>query len=168
MESIASVKPIVRTVIIDAALILLLCLTPAISHFTGISYHYFEPMRIALFVGLLMVNDKRNGYLLAVLLPVSSMIISGMPIPPICALMVLELILNVFIYHLLTRVTKSAFVGMLTGIIVSKAVFRVLKWAILANGSYFATVVFANWQIQLIVSLALAIGFALLLSLKKR
>ena len=60
------------------------------------------------------------------------------------------------------------FVGMLTGVIVSKAVFRVLKWAILANGSNFATVVFANWQIQLIVSLALAIGFALLLSLKKR
>ena len=163
MDSIASVKPIVRTVIIDAALILLLCITPAISHFTGISYHYFEPMRIALFVGLLLVNDKRNGYFLAALLPVSSMIISGMPTPPICALMVLELILHVFLYHVLTRTTKSAFVGMLTGIIVSKAVFRVLKWAILGHGSYFATAVFANWQIQLIVSVVLAIGFALLL-----
>jgi hypothetical protein len=168
MDAISSVKPILRTVLIDAALILLLCLTPAISHFSGLSYHYIEPMRIALFLGLLMVEDKRNGYLLAVLLPVSSMIISGMPIPPVCALMVLELILNIFIYHLLTRVTKSAFVGMFTGIIVSKALFRVLKWAMLINGSYITSVLFANWQIQLIVSVALTIGFTLLLGIKRK
>lgn len=168
MDAISSVKAILRTVLIDAALILLLCITPAISHFSGLSYHYIEPMRIALFLGLLMVEDKRNGYLLAVLLPVSSMIISGMPIPPVCALMVLELILNIFIYHLLTRVTKSAFVGMFTGIIVSKALFRVLKWAMLINGSYITSVLFANWQIQLIVSVALTIGFTLLLGIKRK
>ena len=76
MKTLSSVNPIVRTVIIDAVLLVLLFLTPAITHYLGVSYHYFEPMRVALFLGLLMVNDKRNGYLLAALLPVSARIVS--------------------------------------------------------------------------------------------
>jgi hypothetical protein len=166
MKTLSSVNPIVRTVIIDAVLLVLLFLTPAITHYLGVSYHYFEPMRVALFLGLLMVNDKRNGYLLAALLPVSSMIVSGMPIPPICALMVIELMLNVFLFHLLTKVTKSAFVGMFAGILVSKIVFRLLKCLVVTNGALQASVVLANWQLQLIMSFALVVGFALLLRLK--
>ena len=166
MKTLSSVNPIVRTAIIDAVLLVLLFLTPAITHYLGVSYHYFEPMRVALFLGLLMVNDKRNGYLLAALLPVSSMIVSGMPIPPICALMVIELMLNVFLFHLLTKVTKSAFVGMFAGILVSKIVFRLLKCLVITNDALQASVVLANWQLQLIMSFALAVGFALLLRLK--
>lgn len=168
MHTLVSKKPIIRTVIVDVALIVILCITPTLSHLTGVSYHYFEPMRIALFMGLLLVNDRRNGYLLAVLLPVSSTFLSGMPTPPICLLMVIELVLNIFIFHQLTRATKSAFVGMLTGTIVSKIVFRVLKLVILSNGAHLATSMFANWQLQLVVSFALSLGFALLLGLKQK
>ena len=168
MKAITSFKPSVRTVIIDAVLIVLLCLTPAITHLTGISYHYFEPMRIALFLGLLMVNDRINSYMLAALLPISSMIFSGMPTPPICALMVLELMLNVYLFHLLTRVTKSTFVGMFTGIVISKVVFRLVKCLFLTNGAFQASAVVANWQLQLIVSFALAAGFVILLKFKEK
>ena len=168
MQTSSLVKSHLRTVIIDAALIVLLCITPAISHFFGISYHYFEPMRIALFAGLLMVDDKRNGYLLAALLPVASMLISGMPTPAICALMVLELMLNVLIFHLITKVTKSAFVGMLTGIVLSKVVFRLLKWGVISQGMMQTSELIANWQVQLIVAVIFAAVFAIVLRLKQK
>ena len=168
MQTSSLVKSHLRTVIIDAALIVLLCLTPALSHFFGVSYHYFEPMRIALFAGLLLVDDKRNGYLLAALLPVASMLISGMPTPPICALMVLELMLNVFIFHLITKVSKSAFVGMLTGIVLSKVVFRLLKWGVISQGMMQTSELIANWQVQLVVAVVFAAVFALILRLKQK
>ena len=168
MQTSSLVKSHLRTVIIDAALIVLLCLTPALSHFFGVSYHYFEPMRIALFAGLLLVDDKRNGYLLAALLPVASMLISGMPTPPICALMVLELMLNVFIFHLITKVSKSAFVGMLTGIVLSKVVFRLLKWGVISQGMMQTSELIANWQVQLVVAVVFAAVFALVLRLKQK
>ena len=168
MQTSSLVKSHLRTVIIDAALIVLLCLTPALSHFIGVSYHYFEPMRIALFAGLLLVDDKRNGYLLAALLPVASMLISGMPTPPICALMVLELMLNVFIFHLITKVSKSAFVGMLTGIVLSKVVFRLLKWGVISQGMMQTSELIANWQVQLVVAVVFAAVFALVLRLKQK
>ena len=168
MQASSLVKSHLRTVIIDAALILLLCVTPAISHFFGVSYHYFEPMRIALFAGLLMVDDKRNGYVLAALLPLASLLISGMPTPPICALMVLELMLNVFLFHVITKVAKSAFVGMLTGIVISKIVFRLLKWAVISQGMMQTSELIANWQVQLIVAVVFAAVFAIVLRLKQK
>lgn len=168
MQTSSLVKSHLRTVIIDAALIVLLCLTPALSHLIGVSYHYFEPMRIALFAGLLLVDDKRNGYLLAALLPVASMLISGMPTPPICALMVLELLLNVFLFHVITKVSKSAFVGMLTGIVVSKVVFRLLKWGVISQGMMQTSELIADWQLQLIVAVVFAAVFALILRLRQK
>lgn len=168
MQTSSIVKSNLRTVIIDAALIVLMCVTPAISHYFGLSYHYFEPMRIALFLGLLMVNDKKNGYVLAALLPLASLLISGMPTPPICALMILELMLNVFLFHLITKATKSAFVGMLTGIVVSKVVFRLLKWTVIAQGAMTTSDLIANWQLQLIVAVVFAAVFAIALRLKQK
>lgn len=168
MQASSLVKSHLRTALIDAALIVLLCLTPALSHFFGVSYHYFEPMRIALFAGLLLVDDKRNGYLLAALLPVASMLISGMPTPPTCALMVLELLLNVFLFHVITRVSKSAFVSMLTGIVVSKVVFRLLKWGVISQGMMQTSELIANWQVQLVVAVVFAAVFALILRLKQK
>ena len=107
----------IRTILIDVIIVSLLCVTPTISHCTGFSFYYWEPMRIALFVGFLLVRDKRNGYVLAVLLPFSSMIISGMPIPAICTLMIVELLLNLYLFHQMSKCTKNIFFGMFTGIL---------------------------------------------------
>ena len=62
----------------------------------------------------------------------------------------------------------GVFVGMFIGIIVSKIVFRVLKLVILNNGTHLAASLFAYWQLQLVVSFGLSLGFALLLELKKK
>ena len=157
----------IRTILIDVIIVTLLCVTPMIFHFTGFSFYYLEPMRITLFVGVLLVRDKRNGYMLAVLLPFSSMIISGMPIPAICALMIVELLLNLYLFHQISKCT-NIFVGMFAGILLSKIVFHLCKWGIMIIGLLPVGHIFMNWQIQLIVSFLLAISFAFLSNVNKR
>lgn len=168
MQTTSSVKICIRTVIIDIVLISLLCMTPAVAHLVGISYHYFEPMRIALFMGLLLVDDRKNGYLLAAILPISTMILSGMPTPTICALMVLELMLNIYLFHLVSSLTRSAFWGMFIGVIVSKVVYRLMKWSALSNEMFQASALIENWQLQLIMSVVLSVGFVVIYKLKQR
>ena len=157
----------IRTILIDVIIVALLCVTPTVSHFTGFSFYYWEPMRIALFAGVLLVRDKRNGYMLAVLLPFSSMIISGMPIPAICALMIVELLLNLYLFHQISQCT-NIFVGMFAGILLSKAVFHLCKWGMMSIGLLPVEHIVVNWQIQVIVSLLLAVAFAFLSNFNKR
>ncbi len=158
----------VNTLIVDAVIIALFCITPAIMHLFGLSYHYFEPMRIALFAGMLIVGNHQNSYLLAAVLPISSMILSGMPTPIICALMVVELLLNVKLFYWLTKLGKNAIVGMLVSIIVSKVVFRLLKCLCVSGIAFNTANLMANWQSQLIMSIVLACGFGLLLKLTEK
>ena len=158
----------VNTLIVDAVIIALFCVTPAIMHLFGLSYHYFEPMRIALFAGMLIVGNHQNSYLLAAVLPISSMILSGMPTPIICALMVVELLLNVKLFYWLTKLGKNAIAGMLVSIIVSKVVFRLLKCLCVSGIAFNSANLMANWQSQLIMSIVLACGFGLLLKLTEK
>ena len=158
----------VNTLIVDAVIIALFCITPAIMHLFGLSYHYFEPMRIALFAGMLIVGNHQNSYLLAAVLPISSMILSGMPTPIICALMVVELLLNVKLFYWLTKLGKNAIAGMLVSIIVSKVVFRLLKCLFVSSIAFNSANLMANWQSQLIMSIVLACGFGLLLKLTEK
>lgn len=166
--SLSFSKSSIRTILIDVIIVTLLCVTPTVSHFTGFSFYYWEPMRIALFAGVLLVRDKRNGYMLAVLLPFSSMIISGMPIPAICALMIVELLFNLFLFHHISQCTNNVFVGMFAGILFSKVVFHLCKWGMMILGLLPVGHIIMNWQIQLIVSVLLAVVFAFISNFNKR
>ncbi len=168
MQTKSSERVSINTIIVDAVIIALFCITPAITHLIGLSYHYLEPMRIALFAGMLIVGDKKNSYVLAALLPISSMLLSGMPTPVVCALMIVELILNVKIFYLLSHLGKSAIVGMFISIIVSKIVFRLLKCLFVGGIAFNSTSLMANWQLQLLMSIVLACVYGLLLKFKEK
>ena len=168
MQTKSSVSVSIKTLIADVVIIALFCVTPAIMHLFGLSYHYFEPMRVALFAGMLIVADKKNSYLLAAILPISSMILSGMPTPLICALMVVELMLNVMLFYLLTKPGKNAIAGMFISIIVSKVVFRLMKCLFVSGIAFNSANLLANWQSQLIMSIVLACAFGLLLKLTEK
>ena len=168
MQTKSSVSVRINTILIDVVIIALFCVTPAIMHLFGLSYHYFEPMRVALFAGMLIVADKKNSYLLAAILPISSMILSGMPTPLICALMVVELMLNVMLFYLLTKPGKNAIAGMFISIIVSKVVFRLMKCLFVSSIAFNSANLLANWQSQLIMSIVLACAFGLLMKLTEK
>lgn len=155
--------------IIDLLLLVALCLIPVLSHLSGISFKYAEPMRIALFTGMLLVPDKRNAYILAVLFPLFSMFTTGMPIPVVCGMMIIELIANVFIYYWLYNKKKiNSFFALLISILGAKVIFHIIKWIVVSFALMNSGVLVGEWKIQLAASLLLAVIFSLAITIKKK
>ena len=73
-----------RILIVDAAILAIICLVPTLSHLFSVPIYKLNPMTLCLLAGMLLVNDRRNAFLLALVLPLVSMLISGMPTPLKC------------------------------------------------------------------------------------
>ena len=129
------VQSLWRIAAIDVLLLTVACLVPTVSHLLAWPLYYLNPMLLVLLAGMLLVRDRRNAYLLAVLLPVVSMLAVGMPTPLKAVCMVAEYASVVFVSGLLQR-WNDWFVGtlgaMLVAMLTGKAVYYLLKALILA------------------------------------
>ena len=129
------VQSLWRIAAIVVLLLTLACLVPTVSHLLAWPLYYLNPMLLVLLAGMLLVRDRRNAYLLAVLLPVVSMLAVGMPTPLKAVCMVAEYASVVFVSGLLQR-WNDRFVGtlgaMLVAMLTGKAVYYLLKALILA------------------------------------
>lgn len=147
----------VRTVITDVLILAAVCLIPALSHWVAFPIYKLNPMLFCLLAGMLLVDDRRNALALAVLLPLVSMAVTGMPTPLKALCMVLELTTVVSIFSLLSR-RWASFVSLLLAIATGKLVFYALKGLLLAPGLLVTT---SLW-LQAAVVLLYAAVFALL------
>lgn len=111
-----------RIIIIDTVLLGVICAVPALTHWLAMPLYKMNPMLMALLAGMLLVRPKGNSYLLAVLLPVVSMLLTGMPAGGRCVCMVAELTLLTAVYGLL-RERVPVFVAMMSAMVVGKLVF---------------------------------------------
>lgn len=145
----------VRTIVVDALLLTTACLVPTLSHLFAFPLYHLNPMLLVLFAGMLLVPDKRNALLLALLLPLVSMMAVGMPTPLKALCMMAELSAVVLISG---RFSVQGFVPMLLAIIGGKVVYYLLKALLLAPAVLVSTPVLT----QLIVAVAAAMLFALL------
>ncbi len=145
----------VRTIVVDALLLTTACLVPTLSHLFAFPLYHLNPMLLVLLAGMLLVPDKRNALLLALLLPLVSMMAVGMPTPLKALCMMAELSAVVFISG---RFSVQGFVPMLLAIIGGKVVYYLLKALLLAPAVLVSTPVLT----QLIVAVAAAMLFALL------
>ena len=145
----------VRTIVVDALLLTTACLVPTLSHLFAFPLYHLNPMLLVLLAGMLLVPDKRNALLLALLLPLVSMMAVGMPTPLKALCMMAELSAVVLISG---RFSVQGFVPMLLAIIGGKVVYYLLKALLLAP----AVLVSAPVLTQLIVAVAAAMLFALL------
>ena len=156
-----------RVAAIDALLLTVACAVPTISHLLAWPLYYLNPMLLVLLAGMLLVSDRRNAYLLAVLLPVVSMLAVGMPTPLKALCMVAEYAAVVFVIGRLQS-WCGRFVGtlgaMLVALLCGKVVYYLLKALLLAPVVLVSTPV---WM-QLLVVVAAATVFAILLNLKTR
>ena len=124
--TISKTGVVLRTVVIDALLLTAACLVPVASHAFSLPLYQLNPMALCLLLGMALVGDRRNGVLLAVLMPVVSMLVTGMPIPAKCICMVAELLTVVGVCTLMSnriRPLLSAVAAMLCG----KVVYYLLK-----------------------------------------
>ena len=153
-----------RTMAIDAALIVGACLVPTLSHIFAVPLYQLNPMLLMLVAGMLLVKDRRNAMLLAVLMPVVSMVAVGMPSPLKAVCMVAELltvvsIASMGVWQRVKMNTRLAgFASLLTAMLCGKVVYYALKALLLSS----ATLIGTPWGIQLAVAVSAALLYALL------
>lgn len=152
-----------RTAAIDLSLIVAACLVPALSHLTALPIYQLNPMMLCLLASLALVKDRRNAILMAVLIPVASMLAVGMPTPMKALCMVPEMLTMVAVHSLATRAFKSfssSFLGqaavIFSAILAGKIVFYGLKALVIAPAMLISTPVLT----QVLVMAGSALAFA--------
>ena len=143
-----------RTLLMDAALVAGACLIPAASHLLALPLYMLDPMRWlllgALVVGHRSGNMLTNGLLMALLLPLVSSLVVGMPAMGKAILIVAELGANVALFALISK-KMNTFLAMLLSIVGAKAVYYALKLVVMGG-----VLTGTTWMMQAVVTLALA------------
>jgi len=150
-------KSLLGFVALDAALVAMACLVPAASHLFAVPLFKFNPMLAVLLAGMLIGRDWRNSMVLAVLLPLVSSLLTGMPVAPKMVCMMAEMATVVGVFAMVSRRWK-ALPAILTAIVAGKAVYYSLKAIVVVP----AVLVGTDWKLQLLAVLLWGGLFALL------
>ena len=116
-----------KAIFIDIVALAFIYLVPTISHLLSVPIYLIDPMRLMLILAIVHSN-KANGYILALTMPVFSMIISGHPAFPKMILIAVELAMNVFLFYLLLKKLKQPFLAIFLSIVMSKILYYLLKY----------------------------------------
>ena len=156
-------QPLWRIVSIDVLLLATACLIPTLSHLLALPLYHLNPMLLVLLAGMLLVRDCRNAYLLALLLPLFSMLLVGMPTPAKALCMVAEYATVVFVSH---RLLKEGYgllgtMGvMVVAMLAGKGVYYLLKALLLSPVQLVTTPVLT--QVSVVLAAALLYSALLL------
>ncbi len=142
-NNIKTLNPAGR-IAVDGALLALACLIPAASHALALPLYMLNPMLVLLLAGVLLHHDWRHALVLAVLLPVVSCLVVGMPTAAKAVCMVAELATVAVMFGWLQR-KWVVWPAVMTAIVAGKVVYYLLKAVVLAP----AVLVGTEWWIQL-------------------
>jgi len=142
-NNIKTLNPAGR-IAVDGALLALACLIPAASHALALPLFMLNPMLVLLLAGVLLHRDWRHALVLAVLLPVVSCLVVGMPTAAKAVCMVAELATVAVMFGWLQR-KWVVWPAVMTAIVAGKVVYYLLKAVVLAP----AVLVGTEWWIQL-------------------
>ncbi len=156
----ATNKPIVKLAVLDTVLVAAACLIPAASHLFAVPLYVLNPMLALLLAGVILGRDWRNALVLAVLMPLVSSLLTGMPAAPKMVCMMAELVTVAGLFHLLSR-RWNAVVSVFAAILAGKVVYYALKAVVIAP----AVLVGTEWWMQL---LAVALWGGLFVVIYKR
>ncbi len=96
MNTTIKTRSLWQLALLDAILLTAACLIPAASHLTQARIFLLNPMMALLMAGMLLGRDWRNTLVLAVLMPLVSYLLTGMPNTVICMIAQLATIAAVF------------------------------------------------------------------------
>lgn len=116
----------IRTIVFDLMALLAIYLVPTVSHFLSFPVYYLEPMRIMLILAIAHTNRK-NAYIIALTLPIFSLLISTHPSIIKTALITAELFLNVWLYFFISQKLSNKFFSMFLSILSSKIFYYLTK-----------------------------------------
>lgn len=155
MKNIATItlsKVNIKTLLIDAGALAFIYFIPALSHLLALPVYFIEPMRLMLVIAIAHTS-KRNSYIIAATLPLFSFLISAHPNPIKMLLITGELLLNVWLYFYILQKSGKVFVSMISGIIISKAAYYAVKFALLSTLVLSGSLVSTPLLIQVITTL---------------
>ena len=148
MSTTALDRPVFKTVTLDILLCAAAIAVPSLSHAAALPLYKFDPMRLLIFVAILFTS-RRNALLMALWLPLLSLLTSGHPVFPKVMLIQGELALNVLVFSVLFRRMRRFVLAAGISVLVSKAAYYAAKFvlirAVLLEGDLIAT----PWHFQL-------------------
>ena len=115
--------------------------------------YLIEPMRLMLVLAMVHTN-RQNSYLLALTMPLFSFIISGHPVFAKMFLIGMELSLNVFLFYLLSRRMKHIFPAIFASILLSKAIYYLVKFGLIQMAVINTGLVATPLLVQLVMAVA--------------
>ena len=142
--------------------LVLVYLTPVLSHLFAIPLYYLEPMRIMVILSL-VYTGRFNSYVLALTLPAFSYLVSGHPAFYKAGLITGELVLNILIFDMLHSKIKNYFIVASASILLSKLIYYLFKYVFISysllSGHFISTPIVI--QLILIMLLGLTIFYLL-------
>ena len=158
--TVSKTKSVVRVAITDAVILGVVCAVPALSHVLALPLYKMNPMLLCLLAGMLLVRDRRNAFLLALLMPTVSMLVSGMPVAMKALCMTGELLTIVGVMQALNgkRRAKNVLLSVMLAILAGKVVYYVLKAIVIAP----AVLIETDVWLQLAVAVVYGLGYGLL------
>ncbi len=151
----------IRTILIDFIAITFIYLLPSLSHLTNVPLYIIEPMRLAVIFCLLHTN-KKNTFLVAITIPLFSLVVSSHPAILKSVLIICELMINLLLFYFLVKKT-NAFVSMFLSIVFSKIVYYSAKYIFIQmnmiESNLISTPMLVQWLIAIGLSLYAAFMF---------
>ena len=156
----------VRNIVFDLMALLAIYLVPSVSHLFSFPVYYIEPMRIMLILAIAHTTRK-NAYLIALTLPVFSMLISAHPSLIKKSLITGELILNVWLFFFLSEKLSNKVLGMFSSIVLSKLIYYLIKFLLINTALVTGNLISTPIYIQLIMLFILS-GYVYLMNSRKQ
>ena len=159
-------KSKIKNIVFDLIALLAIYLVPAVSHLLSFPVYYFEPMRIMLILAIAHTTRK-NAYLIALTLPLFSLLISAHPSLIKTSLITGELLFNVWLFFFLSEKLSNKTLSIFLSIIASKIFYYLVKFllitSVLLNGDLISTPMYIQ-----IIMLCILSGYIYLTSYYRR
>ena len=144
----------IKYIIFNLLALLFIYLVPAISHLLSFPVYYLEPMRIMLILAIVHTSRK-NAYLIALTLPLFSMLISAHPALVKTSLITGELLLNVWLFFFFEKMSNKT-LAIFLSIIVSKIFYYLVKFilitSVLMSGDLISTPMYIQFLMLFVFS----------------
>jgi len=144
-----------QIILIDFMAITFIYFLPALSHLTSLPLYLIEPMRLAVIFCLVHTNRK-NALIIAVTIPIFSLVVSSHPAILKTVLIIIELLINLFLFYFLFEKTNK-FISMFLSIVLSKIIYYSLKFVFIQvnmiNGDLISTPLIIQWLVAIGLSL---------------
>ncbi len=159
MENILSLKNTFykyRSAVIDLLGLTVVYFTPAIVHLVNYPIYYLEPMRLFVIFAIAHTS-KKNAYILALSLPIFSFLVSAHPSLIKTLLISGELALNVFLFYLIFFRSGKLLASIAGSLIISKAAYYLLKFALLSGGLLSGTLIATPIFVQIVMVIVFSV-----------